>query len=166
MASGSLNTYRHNGSATINEKSSGRTFKLQMSPTLSLSSESMASFSASTSSSSWPPGEVCSFSPRSLARCSRHMKQKLVLISSILSFGYDFWRPEITELKTRCSSGLVRDASSTSYGRVSRKVGAIQKRQTILSSSSSSFGFPTLMSKPFQIFSFNFLTSTRLARLA
>jgi hypothetical protein len=68
------------------------------------------------------------------------MKQKLVLISSIFSLGYDFCSPDITELKTLGSPGFVRDESSTSYERMSRKVRAIEGRQTISSSSPSSFG--------------------------
>lgn len=78
------------------------TFSPQMSPTL-VSSASSSSIWAGACMSS----VTSSLRPFSFARCSRQMKQKLVLISSILSFGYDFCRSEITDVKTRGSDGSV-----------------------------------------------------------
>lgn len=77
------------------------TFRSQMFPT-TLRSSLAASAPAS------------SLRPRSFARCRRQIKQKLVLISSILSFGYDFCNPEITDSKTRGSLGSVGRGVSTS----------------------------------------------------
>lgn len=86
----------------IGQSSMEGTFSPQIFPTL---------VSSTSSSSIWAEAFMSSVTsslrPFSFARCSRQMKQKLVLISSILSFGYDFCKSEITDVKTRGSDGSV-----------------------------------------------------------
>ena len=143
-----------------------QTFTFHMFPTLfSLMKKSDLSASCPVR---MPSSEDSSLSPCSFARCNRQMKQKLVLISSILSRGYDSWRPEITWLKTRASDGSVGGGAlwSTFY----KELAFILEQSSFLTmfpSSSSPFGAgATTISRPRQIFSFSLRTSTLFARLA
>lgn len=89
----------------------GQTLISQISPTFCSRTSSPSNTSPSCSFS-----EDSSFNPCSLAKCNKQMKQKLVLISSILSFGYVFCRPVITWPNWRASDGSVRGLSeSTSF---------------------------------------------------
>lgn len=84
------------------------TFRSHRFPTL-LSSEG-GGFSSSASTAPL----TTSFNPRSLARWSKQMKQKLVLISSIFSLVYVLCRPDMTDVKVRASVGSVGGRSSVS----------------------------------------------------
>jgi len=60
------------------------------------------------------------------------MKQKLVLISSIFSLGYDFCSLDITELNSLGSSGFVSGELSTSCERMSGKYKATEETHHLL----------------------------------
>lgn len=110
-----------------------------------------------------------SLSPCSLAKWSRQMKQKLVLISSIFSLGYDRCSPEMTEPNTRASAGSVGVGSSGSTS-------CAQEKKLVQSTACMNVGTPTILlsssafcttiSSPFQMLSFSFRTSTLFARFA
>lgn len=101
-------------------KSIRLTFKPQMLPTLSFSLTSGTEEEGAAS-------PVSSLSPRSLARCSRHMKQKLVLISASFSPGYERCNPTITSSNVRASSGLVTPSVSLSTSCQSKKKVSFRK---------------------------------------
>jgi hypothetical protein len=111
-------------SLSTHELQKTATFRLQMSPTpLSVVlTAGVAIASPSSRDETTPSSPPSSFKPRSLARWRRQMKQKLVLISSILSLTYTDRRPETTSLNCRASEGSVAFsslASSSSWRKLS-----------------------------------------------